>query len=522
MNSTESEHSHIEIPLEHRGLYRAFEILPGAISWSLLILPIVFSVHYPRIVSSILILYTLFWLIRSIRMSARLLAGYSRYRLSIKRNWLEMCESLPAQVGWGRLWQVVIMTMYNEDEAILRASIDALRQSDYPLKRIIFALAVEERGGPAITDSANKLSQEFSNVFAEFLVVIHPSNIAGEIKGKGANITFAAKAVRSELDKRSIDYADVITTTLDADNRAHPRYLANAAYTYLTDTDPLHHSYQPIPMFFNNIWDVPLPIRSISIGSSFWQLTESTRPHRLRNFSSHAQSFAALVATNYWSVHTIVEDGHQYWRTYFRFNGRHTVVPLYVPIYQDAVLSPKGYVSSFQEQYLQKRRWAWGVSDVPYVFTHLIHRRSFKIDSWIQAFRLIEGHVSWATTSLMLAVVAWSPRILNHGFQTSVLSVNYPLIYTRMLQAALIGLVISFMISLLMLPPFPKGRRRLEWSFLLEWLTAPILLPITNVLFGSFPALEAQTRLMFGKYLEYRVTEKSTQRQEQVDLVSRH
>jgi hypothetical protein len=35
-----------------------------------------------------------------------------------------------------------------------------------------------------------------------------------------------------------------------------------------------------------------------------------------------------------------------------------------------------------------------------------------------------------------------------------------------------------------------------------------ILLPIVGFFFQALPGLDAHTRLMFGKYLEYRVTEK--------------
>ncbi len=41
--------------------------------------------------------------------------------------------------------------------------------------------------------------------------------------------------------------------------------------------------------------------------------------------------------------------------------------------------------------------------------------------------------------------------------------------------------------------------------FDLQW----ILLPLVGLLFSNLPALDAQTRLMTGRYLEYRVTEKA-------------
>ena len=39
----------------------------------------------------------------------------------------------------------------------------------------------------------------------------------------------------------------------------------------------------------------------------------------------------------------------------------------------------------------------------------------------------------------------------------------------------------------------------------LQWLA----LPVVGLVFSNLPALDAQTRLMVGKYLEYRVTEKA-------------
>ena len=522
MNPHTSPTIEIELPIVRSAYYRFFEMLPALISWSLLGLTPILSLWFPWPMSVVLLIYTSFWLYRSIGMSTRLVMGYRRYRQAIGQDWLARCQSLPVDRQWLNLRHAVIVAIYNEAPAIVDATLTALAASQYPSDRVMVVLAVEERGGPEAVRAVQALVKQHRSNFGTIFYVVHPADQVGEVSGKGANITYAGRELLKFVLNEEIDPAQVMVTTLDADNRVHPKYLANLAYEFATDADPLHSSYQPLPMFFNNIWDVPLPIRSISVGSSFWQLTESIRPERLRNFSAHAQSLAALVATDFWSVRTIVEDGHQFWRTYFRFHGRHTVTPLYVPIYQDAVLSPKGYLASFRQQYIQKRRWAWGASDVAYVFTNLLDQPAIGWRGWLLGFRLLEGHVSWAITSLMLAIVGWSPLYLNTAFRTTIMAVNYPLIYTRILQFALLGLIISFVISLLLLPPLPARKRKFQLSLIFEWFSAPLLLPLTNVLFGSVPALDAQTRLFLGKYLEFKVTEKAAVREDQSVLISRH
>jgi hypothetical protein len=54
-------------------------------------------------------------------------------------------------------------------------------------------------------------------------------------------------------------------------------------------------------------------------------------------------------------------------------------------------------------------------------------------------------------------------------------------------------------------PPRPHRRRWL--SILLQPLEF-ILLPILGFFFTALPGLDAHTRLMLGKYLEYKVTKK--------------
>jgi hypothetical protein len=249
-------------------------------------------------------------------------------------------------------------------------------------------------------------------------------------------------------------------------------------------------------------------MRLIAMGSSAWQMIVSSRVSRLRNFSSHAQSLDALVAVDFWSKTTIVEDGHQFWRSYFAFHGNHQVVPIFVPIYQDAILGKTAF-ATIKEQYLQKRRWSWGVSDIPYVFEHAIKdKKIYWLDRYANALILLEAHWSWATGSLIMALYSWIPILINPDFRGSVLAYNFRLLYGDMVLIAYIGMIVSLVISTLLILPRRRNRKStLRIAF--DWILTPLMLPITNIFFSSLPAFDSHTRLMLGiKPTVFRVTEK--------------
>jgi hypothetical protein len=307
------------------------------------------------------------------------------------------------------------------------------------------------------------------------------------------------------VEERQIDPLNVIVTTLDADNRPHKYYLAALSYLYAATPDPLYVSYQPVPIYTNNIWDAPAPMRVIATGNSFWNIVLSMRHHMIRNFSAHAQSLKTIIDTDFWSVRTIVEDGHQFWRTYFRYEGRHEVYPLYVPIYQDAVLSST-YWKTLKAQFIQIRRWAWGASDVAYVAEKgfFTPNKVPKVDLLFKFGRLLEGHITWAVAPLILAFSAFIPALFN---PQDYASQQLPHLASTIQTIALLGIFVTLFLSIKMLPPKPARykHRRTVWM-MVQW----ILLPVTTILFNSLAALNSQTRLIFGRYLgKFDVTDKA-------------
>lgn len=490
---------------------RLFEILPGSIAWFMLILPVMLSIWAPRALAIYMIFFLCYWLVRTFGMSGRLIWGYTNYKRDMAFNWRNSLDELVPKDDWKKIYHLVIVPEYKEDISILRSSIESVIKSDYPMDHIVYVLATEERDKENAIRDAAILKKEYGSKVMDYIAIMHPDNIPGEVKGKGPNLVWAGKAMVSYFEKRKIPFENVIVTNMDADSVMDRQYLPCLTQKYVTDPDPIHKSFQPLPMYFNNIWDVPMPMRLIAMGSSFWQLVVATRPSRLKNFSSHAQGLEALVQVDFWSTTSIVEDGHQFWRSYYKFNGRYEVVPMYTPIYMDAVLADD-LKDTLHEQYLQKRRWSWGVSDIPYVMEHTFGNKKIPFfDRWANALILWEAHLSWSTTSLILATSSWLPLALNPGFRSTVLAFNFPIIYSRLLMIAWIGMIVTLVISTLLVPPRrgkkPKGR------LLLDWVLTPFIMPVSTILFSSIPALESQTRLMLGKYLDvFRVTKKSTKR----------
>ncbi|PIU24043.1 hypothetical protein COT12_03190 [Candidatus Berkelbacteria bacterium CG08_land_8_20_14_0_20_39_8] len=487
-------------------IIRFFEILPGAFSWLTLLTLFIMAVFLPKALAVFMIFYIVLWLIRIFFMSWRLILGYFYHTKEMATNWRDELEKLAPKNSWRKIYHIVLVPTYKENIDIIRSSINSVYTSDYPKDRIIYVLATEERDKENARQYAEILKKESVGKFIDFIVTEHPDNLPDEIKGKGPNITYAMEKILPVIDKMKIPYKDIIVTNMDTDNIMDRKYLSCLTYKYLTTPDPMHKSFQPLPMYFNNIWDVPMPMRLIGMGSSFWQMIVSTRTSRLRNFSSHAQSLDALVVTHFWAKDTIVEDGHQFWRSYFVFHGNHYAVPIFVPIYQDAILGSTMFLT-IKEQYLQKKRWSWGVSDIPYVFYHSLKDKKIHwFDRLANSLILFESHWSWSTGSLILALFSWIPIVVNPEFGNSVLAFNFRHIYSTIALIAYVGMIVTLTISTLLVWPRRKSRKT-NWRIVFDWILTPIMLPITNIFFSSIPAFDSQTRLMLGiKPKVFRVT----------------
>lgn len=537
----------IEIPLGKRTRqYRFFEMVPAILSVGAIVLLVVLSLISPIAASVYVLLLVVMLLVKAVGIAFRTIQGQAILKKSQKADWAKWLSELedPAKFATKRMGDMtskkygvrghalnlqrvseisgefpkpseiyhgVIIALYNESYDVLGPTLESLMESDYDPKHLIVSIAYEARGGAAAQDTVAKIRKNYTGKFRDLLFFEHPADLPGEVIGKGGNITFAGKGLAKYLEKKKMNPENVIVTTLDSDNRPDPKYFSYLTYEWIVTPNRQRVSFQPICLFTNNIWDAPAPMRVIATGNSFWNVISSMRPHTLRNFASHAQGMAALIGMDFWSTRTIVEDGHQYWRSYFFFDGDYAVVPLRIGIGQDAVLA-ESYGRTLKAQFVQLRRWAYGASDVPYVAKNMLRRdRTTKFwPTFGRFWRLVDGHVTLAAMAPIVAFGAWVPLVLNSEASRSLIAHELPLTIGRIQQIAIIGLFITVFTSLFMLPPRPKRYNKSKnIMMLLQW----ILMPINSIIYSSASSYYSQIRLAFGKYLDkFDVTVKAVKR----------
>jgi hypothetical protein len=255
------------------------------------------------------------------------------------------------------------------------------------------------------------------------------------------------------------------------------------------------------------MWESPAAVRVAAFGTTFWLMTEMPRPDRLFTFSSHSMSFRALVDAGFWQKDIVTEDSRIFLQCFFRYDGDYSVTPLYMPISMDTVASG-GYAKSLVDLYCQQRRWAWGVEHFPYMVEQFHEHPAIPFLKKVRYLRnFLEGMYSWATAPLLILILGRLPLIVAPFSAKAVpLFQNAPHLLDALMKFAMAGLLLSALFMLFLLPPRKGEVRRRRWIVMFaQWL----LTPVTLIVFGSFPALDAQTRLALGIPLEFNVTKKA-------------
>jgi hypothetical protein len=549
-------------PERARQARRLLEIVPGLVTWTLIVSPLILSLRVPEVVAWAVLTFDFYWFYKALMLTGSVAVSFLRIRSVVAVDWrtrafaladlpgrrteldrlmpavrariaeLERAgESLAARGGRrelarlrderkdverllarrggpipdpNRLWHVALVPTYTEPFEKLRETVRALAEADYPRERKMVAIITRETDLTG-RENVGRLRELFGDRFLHFFHILDPLE-PGIVVGKSSAMAYGGRWLYRELVGLGFQPRDVVVTDLDSDYRVHPQYFGYLTWTFLTDPDRFRRLYQPVPMFHNNLWETPVPVRLVAIGATHVQMWRSLTPEKLVSFSSYSVSLQTVHEVDYWATDAIPEDSRFYWKSFFRYSGEFQSIPLFIPMYGDAVRA-RSYPRTLVQQYTQIRRWAWGVTDIPYYIRNAFSHS--EIPRWKRIRRLVDlwlDHINWAIAPFVIIFGSNIPLLLNPTFAQTTLGQNLPLYAAWLLTGALCCLLLLIYVEERIAPPRPASwgpiRRAVSW---LQWL----LLPVVGLIFSNLPALDAQTRLMTGRYLEYRVTEKS-------------
>ena len=485
---------------------RLFEMIPGSITLGFIALMVFLSMFYPVLAAYVIVFYSVYFIYQSIFVVLLMFRTSNKVQKTLKTNWMEQLETLDKREAgeWQKLYHAIIIPFANEGDDVLRPTVQCISDNNYPANRKILILATEDRLENGF-QVASRIKNDFEKGFFKILITRHKL-VAGEIVGKASNENWAARELFSFIQSENIDPTKVIVSSNDSDSRHNINYMARLSHSFLTQTEPLKRIYQPIPMFFNNIWTVSFISRIIATFSAQWQMALALKPHRFMNFSCYAICLETLHKIGYWDPSIIPEDERIYWRAVLYYGKDLAVVPLFLPVFLDAVKA-KTYTKSLREQYIQIRRWAWGASEIAFSLPNIV--KSKKIPTHLKILYIsqqLRKSFEWALAPFILLFGLSLPSYLNPEFSKNILSYSLPFILSKILTLTTCLMITVFYIEAVFAPPKPT-----EWSILrrgfslVQWAAFPFV----SIIFSAIPAIEAQVRLIINKPIQYKATEKA-------------
>lgn len=484
-------------------IQRFLEILPGFISWNVIFFPYWGIFVIPNVVAYFILAYNIYWFYQSFQIAISGTIAHLRVQASMYYNWIPDLRSFP---DWEKTHHVVIIPTYKEPFHTLDRTFDSLVKQTLPKKQISVVLATEKKEPyKDRMEKVRQLKKKYGNSFARLVITVHQLTV-GEAIGKASNERYAAIYFKKKyIDKNRVDIEYTTATSCDADHVFHPNHFALLTYKFLDDPQRYKRFWQPAVLFYNNIWRVPAPVRVVNILSSVFNLSQLSRRDRLISTSNYSLSYKLLDETGYWDADKIPEDWGIFFKAYYKKRGGVEAEPIYLPIYADAVES-NSFINTLKSQYQQRKRWAWGVSDDPWIIKNYFLTPG--VPFWEKTMRVLyvlQSHFLWPVHFFIITIGLQIPTLLNPRFGRTSLGYTVP-----KLSSYILTLALGFLVVMLILDRIyrPKQSKHIPlWREIISPLEF-VLMPVVGFFFSALPGLDAHTRLMLGKYLEYKVTEK--------------
>lgn len=479
---------------------RSLMMLPGAISWSVILFPVWGSPFFPQIVAYFILFFDVYWFYRSFSLMATAYHSSNKIRKAEQENWLEKAEIIEE---FKKVNHIVIIPNFKETEEKLRRIVGTIAAQTFPLERIHVVLAMEEREKDG-KRKAEKIKKEFDGIFGGVYATYHP-DLMGEVKGKSSNEAYAAKEIDKILiETELVDINFTTVTTADADSMFDHQYFSYLTYDFLKEPKRYNRFWQSALVDHNNFWSVPAATRVFSFFSSLWRTGLLVQGDRLIATSTYSLSFLLLKRIGFWDTDVIPEDYRVFFKAFFKMKGDIYANPIFLKTSLDSPLSPT-YIGSLKNKYSQIRRWSYGASDDPlFIKWYLTIPGVPFIRKTKVLYHVLLDHFLWPANWFILTIATAVVTLINPEFSRTALGYTLPVLARIILTSSLVALMVMVVIDYRNRPKHLSKSKVRELLFPLEF----ILMPIAGFFLNSLPAIISHTQLMLGKKMEYKVTEK--------------
>ena len=259
---------------------RALEIVPGFVSWLLILSLLLLSFRFPAIVALFVLTFDFYWLYKAVVLTGSVGVTFSRIRRTMADDWRTRALALAdpaarlaeidrltplivervdrlgrsgqrlAAIGGRRELErldlerrdltrllarraeplpdprrfvhVALVPTYTEPYEKLYETVRALAETDYPRDRLMVAIITRETDHEGRRNVA-RLREAFGDRFLHFFHILGPAR-AGHRRRQELGDGVRGTLLYREIARLGFDPADVIVTDLDSDYRVHRQY----------------------------------------------------------------------------------------------------------------------------------------------------------------------------------------------------------------------------------------------------------------------------------------------------------
>jgi len=491
---------------------RVLDGIPGFVAWIALLLSVACAVVFPRQLIFVAALVGFYSAVRFAFAGIANVIGQRKINRWQQTDWYTLYQQHP-QAGilrWDDVHHVVIIPNYKEPIDVLRTTLDTLAAQYEAKQRITIVLAMEAAEATC-AEKAECLLAEYGGRFAHIFYTVHPRGLPGEMQCKSANQAWAARWIKRKLvDELNYNIDHILVTTMDADTLWHPTHFYALTYLFATNPDRHVRFWQGAIRYHSNIWEINPLMRLINAYSSAFELAYLSAPWWTpMPMSSYSLSLRLLDSSGYWDADVIADEWHMFIKAFFARGGEVRLERVYLPFLAQATTG-ENLLDAIKNRYQQTLRHAWGSKEVGYMIAKMLEHPEIDFyPSFRLLFRIAHDILLAGAGWVLITVGAQLPILLNPALVNEMVGEGLGNPAWLLLQAsfALVSILgIVFWIQDVRVRP-PRTKPQTIQERLLTLLSFP-LLPFLTLIFVAIPTLQAQTRLLAGIPLQFRVTKK--------------